>query len=157
MFKRSLLVLAFAAAALTGAAHARGFTIGQLTVEQPWSRPAAQGGNGAGFLTVTNAGNTADALIAASSPVARRVEIHESMVMNGRAMMHPRPGGLEIPAGGAASLKPGGWHLMLIGLKRPLKVGDRFPATLTFRNAGKTRVEFVVQAGVPAPGSPPHH
>jgi copper(I)-binding protein len=121
-----------------------------IQVTRAWSRPAAQGGNGAGYAVITNRGGEADKLAAVSSPVAQRVELHESMIMNGQAMMHAHPGGLAIPAGGVATLKPGGWHMMLIGLKRPLKAGERFPATLTFAKAGKVQVEFTVRTTAPA-------
>lgn len=155
---RRTLVLALGATLLTGVAQAHSFAVGALTIGHPWSRPAAQGGNGAGFLTVTSKGPAADRLVSAASPVAARVEIHESMIMDGKAMMHPRPGGLPVPAGGKAEMKPGGWHLMFIGLKRPLAIGDRFPATLTFQKAGKVEVEFVVQAGASAaPAAMPEH
>ena len=116
-----------------------------IQVGRAWARPAAQGGNGAGYAVISNSGSEADKLTAVASPVAARVEIHETMVMNGQAMMHPRPGGLAIPAGGAASLKPGGLHLMMMGLKRPLKTGEHFPMVLTFQKAGKMTVDFVVQ------------
>ncbi len=119
-------------------------------VSQAWSRPAPQGGNGAGYAVITNTGPAADTLIAVSSPVAARVEIHETMVMNGQAMMHPRPGGLDVPAGSTVALKPGGWHIMLMGLKQPLKAGDHYPATLTFKKAGKVTVQFSVQSTAPA-------
>lgn len=150
--KRRTLLLAVAAtaAALAGLAQARDFTLGGLKVGDPWSRPAVQGGVGAGFLTIANNGAAADRLKSVSTPVAQRVEIHESMVMGGQAMMHPHPEGLTIAPGATATLKPGGWHLMLIGLKRPLKVGDRFPATLRFEKAGEMQVEFIVQTGAPA-------
>lgn len=155
---RRILTLALGAALLAGVAQAHSFAVGALTIGHPWSRPAAQGGNGAGFLSVSSKGPAADRLVSASSPVAGRVEIHESMVMDGRAMMHPRPGGMPVPAGGKAEMKPGGWHLMFIGLKRPLSIGDRFPATLTFEKAGKVQVEFVVQTGAgPAPAPMPEH
>lgn len=121
-----------------------------VEVTQAWSRPAPQGGNGAGYAVITNRGTTADTLIAASSPVAARIEIHESMVMGGQAMMHPRPGGLPVPAGATVALKPGGWHMMLMGLKQPLKAGDHYPATLTFKKAGKVTVQFSVQPTAPA-------
>ncbi|HRD27239.1 MAG TPA: copper chaperone PCu(A)C [Caulobacter sp.] len=121
-----------------------------IEVAQAWSRPAPQGGNGAGYAVITNHGATADTLVAASSPVAARIEIHESMIMGGQAMMHPRPGGLPVPAGATVALKPGGWHMMLMGLKQPLKAGDQFPATLTFRKAGRMTVQFSVQATAPA-------
>lgn len=121
-----------------------------IQVNKAWARPAAQGGNGAGYAVISNAGPTADKLTAAASPVAARIEIHETMVMNGQAMMHPHPGGLAIPAGGAASLKPGGVHMMMMGLKRPLKTGEHFPMVLTFQKAGKLTVDFVVQPMPPA-------
>lgn len=155
---RRILALALGAALLTGVAQAHSFAADALTIGHPWSRPAAQGGNGAGFLSVTSRSRAADRLVSVSSPVATRVEIHESMIMDGKAMMHPRPGGLPVPAGGKAEMKPGGWHLMFIGLKRPLAIGDRFPATLTFEKAGKVQVEFVVQTGAgAAPASMPEH
>lgn len=121
-----------------------------VEVSQAWSRPAPQGGNGAGYAVITNHGTVADTLVAASSPVAARIEIHESMVMGGQAMMHPRPGGLPVPAGATVALKPGGWHMMLMGLKQPLKAGDHYPATLTFKKAGKVTVQFSVQPTAPA-------
>lgn len=120
-----------------------------IEVSQAWSRPAPLGGNGAGFAVITNRGATADTLVEVSSPVAARVQIHESMIMGGQAMMHARPGGLPVPAGATVALKPGGWHIMLMGLKQPLKAGDSYPATLTFRKAGKMTVRFSVQAAAP--------
>ncbi|MCF8505495.1 MAG: copper chaperone PCu(A)C [Caulobacter sp.] len=121
-----------------------------LQVSKAWARPAPQGGNGAGYAVISNSGTAADKLTAASSPVAARIEIHESMVMNGQAMMHPRPGGLAVPAGGTAVLRPGGFHLMLMGLKQPLKTGEQFPVTLTFKKAGKQTIDFIVQQTPPA-------
>ena len=151
IMNRRTLTLALAAAMLAGAASvaAADANVLGLSITKPWSRPAAQGGNGAGFLTLANTGKGADQLVAVSSPVAGRVEIHESMVMDGKAMMHPRPGGVPVPAGGKAELKPGGWHLMFLGLKKPLKAGETFPATLTFKKAGKVQVRFTVQTKAP--------
>lgn len=157
---RRILTLALAAAALAGTVHAAASTaevkVVGLSITNPWSRPAAQGGNGAGFVTIANTGKAADKLVAVSSPIAGRVEIHESMVMNGQGMMHPRPGGMPVPAGGSAELKPGSWHLMFMGLKRPLKAGESFPVTLTFQRAGKVAVDFKVQGGAPAASAPAH-
>lgn len=149
MIRRALIL---SAVALMAAAAAPA----SVTVSNAWSRPAAQGGNGAGFLTVTG-GAAADRLLSAASPVAGRVELHESMVMGGTAMMHPRPDGVAIPAGGKVEFKPGGLHLMLFGLKKPLKIGETVPVTLTFQKAGKVRVELTVRAGAGAPAAPPEH
>lgn len=121
-----------------------------IQVTRAWARPAPQGGNGAGYAAIANSGPRADRLTGATSSVATRIEIHESMIMSGQAMMHPRPGGLSIPAGGGAQLKPGGFHLMMIGLKRPLKTGEHFPVALTFQKAGVVQVDVVVQPTPPA-------
>lgn len=116
-----------------------------LKIEHPWSRPAAQGGVGAGYISITNTGKAADKLLSAATPVAQRVEIHQSMEMNGRAMMHPQPGGVAIPPGTTAVFAPGGYHLMFIGLKQPLVVGQSFPVTLKFDKAGAQTVTFKVE------------
>ena len=63
----------------------------------------------------------------------------------GVAKMGPVEGGLVIPPGGTVELKPGGYHLMFIGLKRQPKQGEKFPATLTFEKAGSVKVEFLVE------------
>lgn len=145
---RRFLAIALTAAMVAGSAQAAVKVIG-LSITNPWSRPAAQGGNGAGFVVIQNTSGKPDKLVSVSSPVSGRVEIHESMVMSGQAMMHPRPGGVPVPSGGKAELKPGGWHLMFIGLKQPLKVGDKVPATLTFQKAGKVQVQFEVRTTAP--------
>lgn len=150
MIRRTLILSAVAL--LTVAAAPAG-----VSVTNAWSRPAAQGGNGAGFLTIANGGKAADRLVSATSPVAGRIEMHESMMMNGVAMMHPRPGGAAVPAGGKLEFKPGGWHLMLIGLKKPLKAGETVPVTLTFQKAGKVQVGLVVRGGAAAPAATEEH
>lgn len=153
---RRTLILGAAALFAAGAAQAAVTVVG-LSVTDAWSRPAAQGGNGAGFLTIANTGKSADRLVSVSSPIAARVEMHESMVMDGKAMMHPRPGGAALPPGGKVEFKPGGWHLMLIGLKKPLKAGETFPATLTFQKGGKVTVNFTVRGSAPAAAAMPEH
>lgn len=112
-----------------------------LTVAKGWSRPAMQGMNGAGFLTLTNRGAKADILIAVESPAARKVEVHRSGMANGVMTMAPAPR-LPVPAGGTVKFAPGGYHLMLLGLARPLRVGDVVPVTLRFSSGA------VVQAGL---------
>lgn len=141
--------LAFAAALLLLATPVLASSA-TIQVTRAWARPAPQGGNGAGYAVIANTSAKADKLTAAASPVATRIQIHESMVMGGQAMMHRRPGGLAIPAGGTAALKPGGFHLMMTGLKRPLKTGEHFPVVLTFQKSGKVQVDFIVQPMPPA-------
>jgi copper(I)-binding protein len=142
--RNSLIALTIAVAAVAPPALAA-----DLAVSAAWSRPAVQGGNGAGYLTVTNTGAAADRLLSASSPAAGRVEIHQSMVMNGVAMMHAADRGVAVPAGGKAVLAPGGYHLMLIGLKAASPAGGSVPVTLTFERAGKMNVNLAVRTSAP--------
>jgi copper(I)-binding protein len=151
---RRTLILAAAASLLAGSAFAA--KAGAIDISGAWSRPAPAGGNGVGYVVLQNGGK-ADRLVSASTPVAGRVEIHESMVMGGKAMMHPRPRGIDLPAGKTVALKPESLHLMLLGLKKPLKVGETVPVTLKFEKAGAVTVSFDVRAAGPAPMGMKHH
>jgi copper(I)-binding protein len=139
---------AFAAMGFAASAFAADVKAGALTISAAWSRPAAQGQTGAGYATISNSG-AADKLLSAASPAATRVEIHQSMVMNGVASMHAMDAGVAVPAGGRAVLAPGGYHLMLVGLKAPLKAGSEVPVTLTFEKAGAVKASFAVRATAP--------
>jgi periplasmic copper chaperone A len=123
-----------------------------VEVVQPWSRPAAAGATGAGFMTLVNRSAKAQALTGVSSPMARKVEIHRSS-MTGGVMSMRRQDRVEIPAGGEVAFAPGGYHLMFMDLAKPLRVGDALPATLSFSGGGQLSVRFVV--GARAPGR--HH
>lgn len=137
---RILIGLAAALALATTSAQAA-----DLQIDHAWARPAAVGGNSAAYLTITNTGSKPDRLLSVSSPVAKTLELHRSMVMGGKAMMEPAADGVALPAGTTAVFAPGGYHIMLIGLKGPLKAGDTVPATLTFQTAGKVAVTFTVE------------
>lgn len=120
-----------------------------VTVTQPWARATpAPGGAGAAFMTITNAGGTADKLVKAASPVAGMVELHTHTMDGGVMRMRAVPE-IDVPAGGSASLAPGGFHIMLMSLNAPLTEGTSFPLTLTFEKAG----EVVVTVPVMGPGS----
>lgn len=122
---------------------------GDIAVEQPFARatPAKVGGV---FLVLKNAGGTADRLVKAASPVAASVELH-THVKDGDAMRMRPVENIPVPAKGETALEPGGYHIMMIGLKQPLKEGDSFPLTLTFEKAGSVTVTVPVQkAGAPA-------
>jgi copper(I)-binding protein len=117
----------------------------EVTVKDAWVRGTvpAQTTTGA-FMTLTS---TADAkLVSAASPVAKTVEIHESMMHGTTAHMHEVEA-VELPAGKPVSLKPGGHHVMLMGLSKPLKPGDTVPLTLTIEEKGK-RTALEVKAAV---------
>lgn len=138
------------ALALALPAHAATYTAGALSALEPWSRPAAAGTTGAGFLTVANTGPAADTLVGVTSPAAARVEIHQSSLSGGVSRM-AKVAQVAIPAGGQVSFAPGGYHLMLVGLKAPLKAGAKFPATLTFASGRKLSVAFTVSDGMGPP------
>ena len=155
--KALLPLLALAAAAACGPAGAHQYDRGDLHIAHPWSRPAGQGMTGAGYLTVTNTGAKPDVLLAVETPASDKAEIHESSTAGGVARMRKLTTGLVIPAGGKAVLQPGGAHIMMLKLKRPLAVGDKVPATLVFRNAGRVRVEFTVDKRVTEPAKAHKH
>jgi copper(I)-binding protein len=119
----------------------------QTTVAEPWVRSTVAGQKATGaFLQITSAAG--GKLVSASSPVAGVVEIHE-MSMDGNVMkMRALPNGLELPAGKAVALKPGGLHVMLMDLKQPLKAGDAVPLTLVVEGAGSKRETVEVKATV---------
>lgn len=131
---------------------------GSVSVEQPWSRATPGGAKvGGGYLRITNAGTAPDRLIGGSFPLASKVEVHE-MRMDGDVMrMKPVEGGLEIKPGATVELKPGGYHLMFMDLKEPLKEGQTVKGTLTFEKAGNVAVEYVVRGmGGAAPAEHKH-
>ena len=123
-----------------------------LQAVQAWSRPAAAGGAGVGYLTLVNRGK-ADVLVGADSPVAERVEMHASSLKGG-VMSMAAEARTPVPAGGRVSFAPGGRHLMLVGLKRPLRLGEHVPATLRFASGRTLQASFVVQIA-PPPGAAP--
>lgn len=142
-----LALAAGIAIAGTTVAFAHDFTVGQLTVDHPWSRATPPGAkSGGAYFAVKNAGDTADRLVSVTTEVAETTEIHEMTMTNNIMTMRAIADGLEIPAGGEITLKPGSYHLMLMGLKQPLVKGEHFNGTLTFEKAGKVDVKFAVDA-----------
>jgi len=119
-----------------------------IAVVGAWIRPAQAGMNGAGYLTLVNRGRLADRLIAASSPVAAQVSLHRSLQVGGVMTMRAVPV-LEVAAGARVSFAPGGLHLMLEGLRRPLTSGQSVPVSLVFARAGRVRATLTVAAAGP--------
>lgn len=156
--KRILVSLA-ALALSAGAVFAHDFTLGDLHIHHPASRATLPGQPvGGGFMTITNKGAEADRLVSVDAPaVSDDVQIHEMSVENDVMKMRQLPEGLEIPAGAAVELKPGGLHVMFMGIKHPLKEGEKFKATLNFEKAGKLDVDFVIEAAKPADGAAGKH
>jgi copper(I)-binding protein len=136
------LLIGFVAPAL-----AQGTGNTSIIIEQPWARATPTGAKtGAVYMTLDNKSGTADRLTGASSDVADKLQIHEMKVENGVMQMREVPGGLPIPAGGSVVLKPGSYHVMMLGLKKPLTAGEKIPLTLTFEKAGNISVTIPVQA-----------
>ncbi len=102
------------------------------------------GGNGAVYVTLTNAGAQADSLVSASSDAAQTVELHEAKNESGVMKMRPVQA-IPVPANGKTELKPGGYHIMLMGLKHDLKPGEKVAVTLKFERGGEMRVEASVK------------
>jgi periplasmic copper chaperone A len=119
---------------------------GSIVISDAWTRPTAAGmPMGVAYFTITNGTDVDDALIAASTPAAARVEMHETSIEDGMARMRPLTE-IHVPAGGRVAVAPGGIHLMLVDLAQPLVAGTRVPLTLEFRTAGKLTVELSVEA-----------
>jgi periplasmic copper chaperone A len=125
---------------------------GDLVISQAWSRATPGGAKVASaYLTIENKGAAPDRLSAISADVAGSAGVHEMATVNGVMTMRPVEGGLVLPPATTVKLGPGGYHLMLTELKRPLKQGESVPMTLEFEKAGKVVVTFNV-LGVGAPG-----
>jgi copper(I)-binding protein len=126
---------------------------GDLVITQPWSRATPAGAKVAGgYLTIENKGSAPDRLVTGAGDVAGRVEIHEMAMNIGVMTMRPLDKGLTIEPGKTVKLAPGGYHLMLMDLKNPLKQGEKVPLTLEFEKAGKVTLSLDVQGvGAQAP------
>ena len=147
------LAIAAAIAALAVPVLAHDYKLGSLEIAQPWTRATpATAQTGGGFLTITNKGTTPDRLVSARSSASDKVEVHE-VKMDGNVMrMRELEKGLEIPAGATVMLKPGGYHIMFVGLKAPFAKDTKVPVTLVFEKAGSVDVELAVEAlGTSAP------
>ncbi len=144
------LALALAFILLLAPAHAQTVP-GAIAVQSAWARATPAGARtGAVYLTLVNNGAAEDELVAASTPVADRAQLHTERIENGVMKMRPSAA-VDVKPGATVMLKPGGVHVMLIGLKQPLKEGESFPLTLEFARGGKREVEVRV-AGIGAMG-----
>jgi periplasmic copper chaperone A len=133
-----------------------------IAIEQPWARATPPGAQtAAAYVTIVNHSAEKDVLVAASTPEAARVEFHETTMTDGIMRMRPAPRGIAVPPHGALELNPnGGYHIMLSGLKAPLKSGTMLPVTLRFAKAGSIEVVFAVEpigARGPSAGAAPEH
>lgn len=126
--------------------HGPSVKAGDLVISQSWTRATPGGAKVAGgYLIIENKGATVDRLVGGATPLAGRFEIHEMTMSDGVMKMHPVAGGLAIAPGKTVKLAPGGYHLMLIDLKQPLKQGEKVPVTLRFEKAGDVAISLSVQ------------
>jgi hypothetical protein len=153
-----VILALLSACLLGGCAGASGKVI---TIEDAWARSATSqasesqeaaqamsehgGSTSAVYMVIKNDSSEPDRLIRAESDAAYSTELHKSENIDGVMTMRPVDS-VDIPAGGAAELKPGGLHIMLVGLTRDLKAGDKLPITLVFDKAGKITVDAEVRA-----------
>ena len=141
---------------LTPAAQATDYDVGPIHISQPWARATPKGAaSGAAYMTITNTGKTPDKVSCVSSDASAECQIHTMTMDNGVMQMRPVEGGLEIKPGETVTLKPGGFHMMLVNLKHPLEQGNTVKATLKFDTAGSVDVDYPIAAiGAAAPGVP---
>jgi copper(I)-binding protein len=135
---------------------------GPIRIESSWARATPPGAKAGGaFVTLLNTGDAPDRLVSASSGAAERIELHTHIKDGDVMRMREVEGGIPLPPGETVKLQPGGFHIMLLGLKQGLNAGSSFPLTLTFEKAGSVRMDVPVEAmGSMGPGGhagmPPH-
>lgn len=145
---------ALAACLLLAPSRADEVKAGDLVIMQAWARATPGGAKvGGGYLTIENKGTQPDHLLAVSADIAGKVEVHEMVMNNGVMKMRPVEKPLTIDPGKTVKLAPGGYHLMMMDLKAPLKQGDKVPVTLEFEKSGKVSVALDVEGvGAQGPG-----
>lgn len=140
MMRLQLPALGASLMLLSGVALAQG---GDVQITNAWARATPEGAaTAAAYVTVESPAG--DRLTGASTPVAQKADIHE-MTMDGNIMKMRQVDGIDLPAGQAVTLKPGGYHIMMTGLTKPLKEGETFPLTLDFAKAGTKQVDVSVE------------
>jgi periplasmic copper chaperone A len=152
MTLRSLAVAA-AMVLMASPLLAQSYKVGAIEVQAPWARATPKGATvGAGYMKITNTGAEPDRLVGGSVAFAQRFEVHSMTMEQGVMKMREVKDGLEIKPGETVELKPGGYHVMFVDLKEPLKEGARVKVTLNFAKAGTIEVEYPVEAmGAKAP------
>ena len=139
--KRLLILLA---ASLAIAAPAHEYMQGDIHIVKPWSRPLpAVSRNGAVYMTLMNKGGAPDRLVSVTTPAAKKAELHNHIMQDGLMKMRPVEA-VEIVPGTPSVLKPGGLHVMLMGLTEPLVDGNSYPLTLNFERSGSIEVKVMI-------------
>lgn len=147
---KTLFVAAAAFASISVNAAAEDYKVGQVMIGEPWARVTLQSRPAAAYMKIHNMGEAADKIVAVSSPLAERVELHTHTMDNGVMRMR-KVEAITLPAKGHTELKPGGLHLMIFGLKREIKKGEMLPLKLTLEGAGE--IEIMASVGAKAGGA----
>lgn len=143
--RRATLFALTLIAALTNPATAAEVKFGNLIIDAVWARPSiGKAGNSAAYMTITNKGDTPDKLIAVANPQVGKAALHTHIRDGDILRMRHVKGGVPVPAHGTVTLKPGGYHVMLMRLKAPVEKGGMLPLTLTFEKAGTVIVQAEV-------------
>ncbi|MCZ7534258.1 MAG: copper chaperone PCu(A)C [Acidimicrobiia bacterium] len=132
VFGAAILVLAVAVGAV-----ACGGSDDAVSVDDPWGRPSPSSADNAAFYMTLIGGSSDDVLTSAGSARCTMTELHETSMTDGTMSMAPVPSGIAVPANGTVKLEPGGYHVMCMGVKEPLSVGESVDVELTF-SSGET-------------------
>jgi periplasmic copper chaperone A len=134
------------------------YQAGDLKIHHPWSRVTPDGARAAGgFMTITNTGTVSDKLVGGTFVLSDKFEVHEMSMTDGVMKMRQLENGLEIKPGQTVELKPGSFHVMMIGLKQPMKDGDKIKGTLVFERAGTIDVDYKIEPIGTRSSAGPHH
>ena len=136
-------VLSTVALCIAASVSAADVKVGNLSIDDVWARTGQPGQVSAAFMDVKNKG-TADKIVSAHCDCAKATELHDMKMADGKMLMMQVPA-MDVPANGELKLKPGGYHIMLIGLNRPLAAGETLPIKLKFEKAGEVTVHAQVK------------
>ena len=138
---------------MTGNVFAHSYQQGDIRIGHTWARATPPGITvTAVYLPLLNSGTERDRLIGASSPLAEKVEIHGE-VKDGNVVKMQKLEAIVLEPNEPVSLRPNGTHLMVFGLKQPLKEGDMMPLTLQFEKAGAAKIEAMIEPAGAMSGS----
>ena len=139
------LILPVALSICASVGFAQSYTFENLRIDHPYARPTPPGARtGGAYFAIENRGTAPDRLLRVTTPAAASAEIH-SMTMDGNVMKIRAMTAVDVPPHTTTELKPGGYHVMLLDLKRPLTAGETVPLALTFEKAGVVEVPARVE------------
>lgn len=136
-------VLSTVALCIAASVSAADVKVGNLSIDDVWARTGQPGQVSAAFMEIKNKG-AADKIVSAHCDCAKATELHDMKMADGKMLMMQVPA-MDVPANGDLKLKPGGYHIMLIGLNRPLAAGETLPIKLKFEKAGEVTVQAQIK------------